>query len=103
MGSKAGALRAAVREPEEVRLCPAPLWQPLRREHLLGQWVPVEAGGGSRGLGVGAEVLQLPVELVRRREGMWALHADCVEGKPASWVRQGALRQRQGRVYDLQL
>ena len=103
MGRKAGALRTMVRQSAALRLRFGALQRALRREHLLGQRQRLDAVSGSGGLGFGAPVVQLLVELVRRRRAMRALHSDSVELDEESRVRQGEVFGRQRGVHDLQL
>lgn len=86
VGQEARELREMVRQPEARRLRADALRRAVRGEHLLGGRHGVDAGAGRRRVGVGAPVVQLPVQHLRGWAGLWALYADCVEGDEEDWV-----------------
>lgn len=72
------------------------------REHILGQWLGVEAQWCSECLVRGRKILRLCNQLVPGGTDVRPLHPNCLEEYPTNWLRSSGLRHWRC-VHDLQL
>lgn len=101
MGPAPRKLCGLVGRAEAAGLRPDALKWALRGEHILGQWHRVEPRAGGGGMGLGATVVRLPEQWLRKGPDVRALHPDSVEEHEEGRVCRGGVPQWWRHVHGL--